>query len=213
MNKETLILLLTTLVITAGMVGGLHYWYLHRQGLLAEPREVGTRPGFETGERAPQPAPASTPAPVARSGAIIECPAPDGTRFYTNAPSCEEADLDNRLSEAQRYRSVARPGAEPALRRAATAGGRAGRSSNSPSLPGYRQTPGSVPRACKWEWGRALEIERMLAAADEPGESRWVPNYCQRLCEAFEEGCRPTGDDFHFIGVCAPLPGSCRRWR
>ncbi|MDZ4730146.1 MAG: hypothetical protein SH820_09425, partial [Xanthomonadales bacterium] len=41
------------------------------------------------------------------------------------------------------------------------------------------------------------ELERPLAAADDPRESTWRDSYCKQRCEAIQESC-PVADDYFY---------------
>jgi hypothetical protein len=46
--------------------------------------------------------------------------------------------------------------------------------------------------------GKALEIERDLAAADDPYNSTWRETYCRFRCEAIEDDCPVDDRDFYY---------------
>ena len=54
--------------------------------------------------------------------------------------------------------------------------------------------------------GKALEIERDLAAADNPYESHWRKSYCRFRCEAIEQRCPVADSDFYY--AYRPLCGA-----
>lgn len=157
----------------------------------------------------PQAEPASPPAITQPrySNEIKKCTAPDGSTFYTNAVNCEAADLSQRVSviDTPRYSSPARPAqnssaapktAQPSpIQRPANRCATLNLRSNVPSSK-------DVPRSCRWEWGRALELERLMSGADSPASSTWAGEYCVRLGEIRQRGCSLAGAEFCYAQVC-----------
>ena len=94
MRKESLFIFVISIVLTLGIVGGLHYLYLQNQKQV--PIEVLTKPCIRR-HRYRQDL-TKTQSAARRTAKIIKCTRPDGTVFYTNATRCAGADLNNRLS-------------------------------------------------------------------------------------------------------------------
>lgn len=134
----------------------------------------------------------------ARTRRIIECHDPKVGKFYTNAASCNGADLDNRISYAQ---TAPAPLARSQYKQRKTIS-KAPQRVRPEQKPNLRLTgkspPPGLPPECRFPVGRALEIERILSAADDPRQSTWAKSYCRFRCEALRERCPVNDSDFHY---------------
>ena len=128
MKKDSARLFGITVVITAAIVGGAYL--LDRANRTGRPlppeqatwteltpssRNDSSTPSSRNGQ-SPYPGSTGNPStPTANVSAetsaegIITCQHPDHGTVYTNAASCEEADLDNRISEAEPYQPASNP--------------------------------------------------------------------------------------------------------
>ncbi|HET6565298.1 MAG TPA: hypothetical protein VFG52_07790, partial [Xanthomonadales bacterium] len=122
------------------------------------------------------------PAETSAEG-IIVCQHPEKGTVYTNAPSCEEVDYDNRLSQAETFQPIPNPqryqGSDYQSPDRAAANSRTNKTKPTPNnvcdktvlrLHG-RSPPDGLNQSCKFAVGKALEIERSLAVANDPAES------------------------------------------
>jgi hypothetical protein len=135
---------------------------------------------------------------------IIECERQDGSKAFTNAASCSEADFDNRLSYAEplvktperaRYSGE---GYQPPAEQARNSGQNS-RPTQKPNLRLMAKAPPSgLNPSCTFAVGKALEVERALSAADDPMESTWRENYCRWRCDAVERECGVPDSYFYY---------------
>lgn len=168
-----------------------------------QPTSTDSRPqnsAERVGVIQPQPEPRYT-------NEIKRCTAPDGSTFYTNAISCDQADLSNQLSivdaPTRRPASQAtRQASEPSTARQTSAQRSRPANRCGPGRPTQEAVSNKVPRACRWEWGRAQELDKLIRIADEPSESIWFEEYCERLREVRENGCRVDPSAFCFEELC-----------
>lgn len=135
---------------------------------------------------------------------ILQCEAPDGSTVYTNAVDCESVDHSQRVSViAAPKRAAPRPSAPPPRQtvrpsRSTPPPPRCGRQ----SLQLFVPNPQDVRQQCKWAWGRAQELERMLSQADDPGESIWLDEYCERVQEVVASACDFDAKAFCYEQYC-----------
>ena len=194
MRKDSAFIIGATALLTAAILGGAWYLAQRQAAVPAAPEETTwttLEPGSAAvgGARTVPDIPAGTRA--GRSARIIACDMPDGSKAFTNAASCAEADFNNRLSIAEPLASqpTQRPysgeGYQPPAQQA--------RSSTKNQKPNLRLTGKSPPSglnvACTFAVGKALELERALSAAEDPQESIWREDYCKWRCEARVDGC------------------------
>lgn len=151
----------------------------------------------------------SSPRPQAQHGDRIRtCTAPDGSTVYTNVLNCDDLDHSQRISVIEAPRSSPRTTSRPEdARRTVQARPRPGAQNSSDqcgkqSLHLFVPNERKVPQSCKWSWGRAQELERMLSAAKEPGDSIWLKEYCERLREVKSDGCRIDTRAFCYEELC-----------
>ncbi|MEJ8568630.1 hypothetical protein V3330_13440 [Wenzhouxiangellaceae bacterium CH-27] len=165
----------------------------------------------DPGSTRPKPQPAAP-----RTRTILRCHDPEMGEYYTNAATCEGADLANRMSYAQpvpinpgqaQYGNAAYQ--SPQNQAGNSRSNRQLAQSKPPEKPNLRLTgkppPPGLPAECKFPVGKALEIERDLAAADVPYESTWRKSYCRFRREAIEDGCPVSDQDFYY-----PMRQMCR---
>jgi hypothetical protein len=153
----------------------------------------------------------AVPAGTSALEGILVCEHPELGTFYTNASSCHEADLDNRISHAESFSPVPDrdrySGNDYQTPQKAAGNSRTDRKpeNQKPNLRLHgKSPPNGLNVSCKFSVGKALEIERTLAAADDPRESTWRESYCKQRCEAIRESC-PVADDYfyyRFRNVC-----------
>jgi hypothetical protein len=128
-----------------------------------------------------------------RSATILSCTAPDGSTFYTNALSCAEADLDNRVNVIP----ASKP-AEQATQRVCL--GAQGEDRVHPFLG-----------VCNQPFNDALRLEPLLLKAPDPLQSIRAREYCDLITQGVQAGCMATSRQFCFLDLCQQLreaPGS-----
>jgi hypothetical protein len=201
MRKDSAFILGFSVLITAGIVGGAYYMNEVRplqdaasrtgqQEIPVTEQVIGDAPSLVYPQNNP-------------TDQIIKCFDPEKGEFWTNAKDCESADLSNRISNAQTYKSIdyISPSAKEVRRNLRASANR--KSSGKPSL---RQVGNTVPDglsvSCKFAVGRAQEIERSLSVADDPAESIWRENYCRWVKDARNRGCRLERDVFYYGYLC-----------
>jgi hypothetical protein len=113
---------------------------------------------------------------------ILECTAPDGSTFYTNARSCDAADLDQRVTEL--------PSDPPE----ADAG--IGQGCLDPAAPHQ-----FLPR-CAEAFRGALALEAELAAAADPSRAPEAEEYCALVAQGVQAGCPADSALFCFLRIC-----------
>jgi hypothetical protein len=205
MRKDSTIIGLSTVLLTAAIIGGV--WYMANRPLAEPPApEAATwttlEPEAVGGAKSVPGVPAGTSS--GRAGQVIECELPDGTKGYTNAASCEEADFENRLTIAdplvplpKRQRYSGEDYQSPAQQ--AKSARDSSPTAKKPSLALIGKPPPSgLNPSCTFAVGKALEIERDLSAADNPMESIWRENYCRWRCDAVERKCGVPDSYFYY---------------
>lgn len=203
MRKESATVVGATALLTAVILGGAWYMAQRQAAVPVTPEETTWRtlePGATGAVGARTMPDVSAGTSTGRSARIIACDLPDGSKAFTNAASCAEADFNNRLSIAQPLSSppTQRPysgeGYQPPAQQA--------RSKTKTQKPNLRLTGKSPPSglnvACTFAVGKALELERALSAAKEPQESIWREDYCEWRCEAIEEDCGVDDSYFYY---------------
>jgi len=199
MRKDSIFIFGFSVLITIGLVGGAYYMSVVRPVEVNIPR---ASPKSTLPTPKSQPTGSSTPA-VGQSNQILKCVDPEIGEFFTNAKDCESADLKNRLSHAQVVEKVdyISPTANEARKELKSAADET--SKKSPSIRKVAQSvPDNLSVTCKFAVGRALEIERMLSAADDPRESIWRENYCRWVGETRSEDCQLASDTFFYGDLC-----------
>ena len=211
MRKDSTAIGAITLLLTAAVIGGV--WYMANRQTAEPPAPDETlwttlEPGVGDATSMPDVAAATS---STRTHDYIVCELPDGTRGYTNAASCAEADFENRLSIAdplvpvpKRQRYTGEHYQTPAQQAK-----NARNSAPSPRKPNLRLTgkspPSGLDASCTFAVGKALELERVLSAVDNPRESIWRENYCHWMQEVRMENCEVPGDLFYYGNLCHSL--------
>lgn len=213
MNRESLFIFMTAIALSAGIVGGLYYMAVIKP-------EYSSR--VETRQSEPQSGSANTkrgnrtkvPA-SGRTNVVKKCTQADGSVFWTNAVSCDAADLNNRISRADPVQPftgnthLAKTSSSRSSARSGKAGkpGAAGKSGNSYSSRSQdsvvKPIPQTMPVSCKFPIGMARKIERKsLSLKSDPADSIWKKSYCRWVCDARTEGCEDIGDYLEKVNIC-----------
>ena len=212
MRKDSANLLGATLLVTAAIISGAYY--------LFEVQRVAQAPTGETGWQTLLPSAlnkrradstgsidknVSAETSDQRTDSILTCEHPEYGTVYTNAASCNEADVHNRISIAEPLLQT--PGQDqysgntyqtPQNEAGNSRTERRNQQQNKPNLRlDGKSPPNGLNVSCKNSVGKALEIERDLAATDNPRESAWRDSYCKQRCEAIQEAC-PVADDYYY---------------
>ena len=197
MQRESTIIFILTVLIGAGIVAGANYWYTHRnadQTLVPQQAEkLSFQPGStDTPKRTPP-----------RTDTPIECPLPDGTTFWTNTTRCEDADLENRISHSEPVETYRLERAKQKFQNQNRGKTQQREKTRKPKLLGPgRSPPPDTPADCKFAIGMALEKERMLSAADDPGKSVWRDSYCRWIKDARGDSCEISSEYFYYSHLC-----------
>jgi len=208
MRKDSLYILSVTALLTAAIVGG-GYYMAKRTQQQARDNSPGGWQEFKpnsntaTGNATNRPG-VSEGSFQGRTDTPIKCIDPELGEFWTNASTCEGADLHNRMSIAQPMPTTpARDQLEG--RNYKTPQEEAGNSRSNPK-PNLRLHAKSPPPglnvSCKFAVGKALEIERSLSAAKDPEESVWREDYCEWLGEVRSEQCEVPRNYFYYGNLC-----------
>jgi hypothetical protein len=196
MRKDSLIIFSVSIVLTLGIVGGLHYLYLQNQK--RTPNPVSIQPSPAVG--ATQPKRSIVPPANRRTSTPIKCTKSDGSVFWTNAARCEGADLNNRLSFADPVKPVPRVRIKNKHNNAKKNGSAAASGSRKNSV---KPIPQGMPVACTFPIGMARKIEtRSLSLKADPAESIWKDSYCNWVCEARVENCGDLNDYLKLVSLC-----------
>jgi hypothetical protein len=204
MDKGTASLFGCTVVITAAIIGGVYLldranrsgqpilpeqaaWSeLHPSSQPSDSSTQSSQPSRSEGVGSTTNAMA-VPAGTSALEGILVCEHPELGTFYTNASSCHEADLDNRISHAESFSPVPDrdrySGNDYQTPQKAAGNSRTDRKpeNQKPNLRLHgKSPPNGLNVSCKFSVGKALEIERTLAAADDPRESTWRESYCKQ---------------------------------
>jgi len=132
--------------------------------------------------RAPEPVVEGDDSPE-RGDQILECTGADGGRFYTNASSCAEADLHNRVNVVP-ARPAARPAVEDCL-----------------GASGPERAHLFLPQ-CQEAFNEALKLERFLVKAEDPLQSPRAEQYCELITQGVNAGCMATSATFCYLYLC-----------
>jgi hypothetical protein len=214
MRKDSIVIFGTSVLITAAIIGGVYYMAVVKSA--AEPPDPAKTTWQTIKPNESQPtgnAGVSAETSSRRTNTPIKCYDPEIGEFWTNAASCGEADLHNRLSEAP---SITTPeqrkpyGNEDYVSPQEEAERNRGKtrtvsqsSAEKPSLRlNAKSPPSGLSAECKFPVGKALELERALSATDDPRESIWREDYCDWLTEVWEKGCEVPDDLFYYKNLC-----------
>ena len=191
MRAESIFIFLISLVITIGIVSTAYYFTVVRQpapGATIEQPSVGETPT------------ARIQVQNDRSDKIIKCQDPELGEFYTNATSCDKADLDQRLSTAQTT-NIEQPKSTN-VELANVSGQQSANTTQSPAKPNLRSPAKSPPDGlsaeCRFPVGEAAELERRMAGSRDPSESMWRDNYCEWRAEVSKLSCQLPSDFFYY---------------
>ena len=173
---------LLIILVVSGLFLALHFWRSPEslQQMLDAARSLGESPSTTN---PPAASPVEVPAPA--RDRILTCTAADGSSFYTNAARCEDADLDNRLTEVPAHQ----PAAEP----------RYGQNCLDPKQPHH-----FLP-VCAEPFRAALELEQELAKSEAPVDSPQATEYCELIAQGVQAGCPATSALFCYLRVCQEL--------
>lgn len=209
MRKDSQIVLILSIVMTAGIVGGAHYLYL--QGLKTPPDLDAEHSKIVTGAGqakrvATQP---NNRTISGRTSVPIKCTKPDGTIFWTNATRCEDADLNNRLSFSDPVKPVPRVNIVSKRKNSSKKHSSQVSGSNKKSI---KPIPRKMTVACSFPIGMAQKIEtRSLRLKRDPAESIWKDSYCKWVCEAWVENCGNLDDYLWHVRICPWKPNLSKR--
>jgi hypothetical protein len=153
------------------------------------------------------------PAETSAEG-IIVCQHPEHGAVYTNAAHCDEVDYDNRLTQAEPFQPIPNPdrykNSDYQAPDRQAANGRSNRTKSTVKnvcdktvlrLHG-RSPPSGLNQSCKFAVGKALEIERSLAVANDPSESAWLDSYCKWVRESVVEDCNLSEVQYCYSRYC-----------
>jgi hypothetical protein len=214
MKQESAIIFGVSALLTAAIIGGVYYMAVVKNA--AEPPDPANATWQTLKPSDSQPtgnASISAVTSSARTSTPIKCHDPEIGEFWTNAASCGEADLHNRISDAQSVTTAEERrayGHEDYVSPQEEAERNRGKTSNlnqsaakKPSLPlAGKSPPSNLNAICTFAVGKALEIERALSAADDPAESKWKDDYCKWRREAREENCQVPSDTYYYENLC-----------
>ncbi len=138
--------------------------------------------------------PAMTAQPRGSGARILSCEADDGSPFYTNAASCEAADLNQRVTVVPAsVSSDSKPDASRCLG----------------AQPGGARAQGFLG-ACFEPFNAALELEPALLQSAAPASTATARRYCDLITSGVQAGCLATSAQFCFLPMCQQLRESGR---
>lgn len=197
MRSESFLIFLISLVITTGVVSAAYYFTVSRP--------TKPEPTFQTPAVGKEPA-EHVLAPDVRGDKIIKCVDPGVGEFYTNALSCDKADLKQRLSMAPSigpvktsqkgvgvYKVIGQPPSDTP------------QTQSNPSLRSFaKHPPRGMVAECRFPVGQAAELERRMGGKDNPKESMWIDDYCRWRQEVRKLNCELPSDFFYhsYFEVC-----------
>jgi len=204
MRRDSIIIAVVSVIIAAAIAGSGYYLNaVYTRAMPATKKETTWTTLKPHSDQATGGATtvADVPAETSQNGnsTIIKCTDPEVGEFWTNAATCEDADLNNRLTYAQTV--PGKPAQEqysgqdyvPPAQQAANS-----RIEPKPNLRLHgKAPPPGLNVSCKFSVGKALEIERDLSPAENPQESIWKKDYCHWRCEALKEKC-PVSDSYYY---------------
>jgi hypothetical protein len=202
MRKDSIAIGGLSLLITAAVVGGA--WYLAQQEPKTPPSPeeaawTTLEPGAVDASSVPDVAAETS---SARGDQILECHDPKVGKFYTNAASCAEADVHNRLSIAQPLASAQKPRPYSGTEYKSPAEQAKESRQSKPKKPNLRllakAPPSGLNPACTFAVGKALELERDLSTVRDPSKSIWREDYCKWRCEAARDNCGVPADTYYY---------------
>jgi hypothetical protein len=217
MRRDSIFVFGFSVLVTIGIVGGAYYMSAVRPIAQADSRS-----------RQVQPSPANPSVGNLKSSSYpnndrtdqpIKCVDPEIGEFWTNASTCDGADLHNRLSfakpivtspEKARYgnESYRAPGDEAKSSRTNKRSMRV--AAKKPDLRSKAKVPpDGLPSECRFPVGQAAELERKMSAKDDPRDSMWLQEYCEWRCVVARERC-PLPKDFYYYSYSKLCPTDLR---
>ncbi|KAA9131547.1 hypothetical protein F3N42_09530 [Marinihelvus fidelis] len=203
--QATKTLLFYAAVITTLATLGYAFW------LDTRPQAPEPEPNHSKATTAPptpshQPPPIAAPSPSPARKTLRKCTGDHGEPVFTvtDDPNCKPYTSGNTLSVIEQ---MPRNSWLEQKRRAEQAQAE-NRRTNTPRKynPDIRLTGKSPPRGttreCKFPIGRALEVERMLSAADDASESAWLDEYCEWVSEASGLQCPDLASTLYYEKLC-----------
>ena len=194
MRKASTPIIALTLLLLAALLTGT--WYLATHSQRNAP-EASAAPKKETTWTTLEPRDdVSAETSTHPGGRILECTDPDLGTFYTNAASCAQADVHNRLSVTESGTDEPKPhpymneGYQTPAQQAAAAPEKS-ESKNTSRDEG-------LSKACMFAIEKARDAEAVLNAAEDPQTSVWRADYCRWRCEVVKEKCELPPDYFEY---------------
>ena len=192
MRKDSLIVFVTSIVLTLGIVGGAHYLYLQDQKMI--PDVPVAKPKAVTGTARSKPI-TNQPA-RGRTAKIIKCTQPNGTVFWTNASRCKNANLNNTLSYYDHVKPAPRTKVDNKRKTSS-------KQTSQQAKNSLKTIPRSMTNACSFPIGMARRIEKKsLRLKQDPSDSIWKDSYCRWVCEARREGCESVDSYLDLEHLC-----------
>ena len=207
MRKESIVIFLLALSISAAIVGALSYFHYRNNLNLAPPpateqATVGSRqPSVSTPITKPYVGSRQQARKAPATQRLIypqKCIDANGNITITDQPDCANAAPTSNLSIVDSVSPAPRQGSQS--RTPKTTNKRA----KKPNLRlGAVSPPRDTPKECKFPLGKALEIERSLSAAKDPAKSIWRNSYCRWIKEARQDGCEISREYFYYSHLCS----------
>lgn len=209
MRRDSVLIFGFSVLITVGIVGGAYYFSTVKQPAPDSGQSFYARQSPALRISSVGNTGVSQETSSNRTDTPIKCVDPEIGEFWTNAATCEGADLYNRISIAdplvtpptqQRYtnENYQSPQNQAVTRNTNSQKGPK-KASYKPNLRlTGKSPPKGLPVGCKFPVGRALEIERALSAADNPRESTWTEEYCEWRREVYSKECQVPVEVFYF---------------
>ncbi len=182
MKKEDLLIFLGAVLLTGGIIGGVHWYYLQQQ------QRIPTAPSRGNISNDPSRAQSEQQIEALTRPQNIK----PRTRPRANRPNGATSSLERAGKQIkQRWERQAQ------ARR---------QQPNTRRKPNLRLTGEDPPRnlkpECRFPVGRAKEIERMLSAAKDPRKSTWRKEYCEMRAEARRERCGVPRSVYYYAELC-----------
>jgi hypothetical protein len=191
MKKDSLIILFFSVSMTVAVVGGAYY--------LTIVRNTQARPTVNdaVGEVKDFPQASNY-----RTNTPIKCHDPEVGEFWTNASSCDGADLNNRMSYATPLATS--PAQDKYTQKNYKKPEQIAVNSRTDQKPDFRrkakESPKGIPAECRFPVGEAAELERSMGVKDDPKDSIWAEKYCEWRREIGKLRC-PIPNDFFYYSI------------